>query len=111
MVMVDCSEPVLNQEAVDMVERILPDTIVPRFSKSPVLHCLRIFKPYTQNILKYMPEIRNVHHKKSKSCHFLPKENLFSVSLTDCYVAPEDYRSVQLEQNHHESPRWELVSL
>lgn len=42
----DCSEPVLSQDAVDIVERILPEARVPRFSKSLVLRCLRIFKPW-----------------------------------------------------------------
>lgn len=44
--MPDCEEPVLIHEAVDTVDLILPVCPVPRFSKSPVLRCLRIFKPW-----------------------------------------------------------------
>ena len=45
----DCSDPVLSHEAVDMVDRMLPDARVPRFSKSPVLRCFLILRPYGIN--------------------------------------------------------------
>lgn len=41
----DCSDPVLNQEAVDIVDRMLPEARVPRVAKSPVLRCFRILRP------------------------------------------------------------------
>lgn len=41
----DCEDPVLIHDAVDTVERMLPDAPVPRFSKSPVLRCFFNFKP------------------------------------------------------------------
>lgn len=41
----DCDDPVLIHDAVDTVDRILPDAAVPRFSKSPVLRCFFSFKP------------------------------------------------------------------
>lgn len=44
--MADCDEPVLIHEAVETVDRMLPDAIVPRFSKSLVLRCFFNFKPY-----------------------------------------------------------------
>lgn len=44
----DCDEPVLIQEAVETVERMLPDATVPRFSKSPVLRCFFSFNPWTK---------------------------------------------------------------
>mgnify|MGYP007092094916 CR=1 FL=1 len=42
--MPDCEDSVLIHEAVDAVERMLPEP-VPLFSKSPVLLCFRIFSP------------------------------------------------------------------
>lgn len=42
--MPDCDDSVLIHDAVDAVERMLPEP-VPRFSKSPVLRCFRIFRP------------------------------------------------------------------
>lgn len=44
--MADCDDPVLIHEAVETVDRMLPDAIVPRFSKSLVLRCFFNFKPY-----------------------------------------------------------------
>lgn len=44
----DCDDSVLNQDAVDAVDRMLP-VPVPRFSKSPVLFCFLILSPCTRN--------------------------------------------------------------
>lgn len=52
VVRLDCSEPVLIQDADDMVDLMLPEAMVPRFSRSPVLRCLRIFRPCTQEKIR-----------------------------------------------------------
>lgn len=43
--MADCDDPVLIHDAVETVDRMLPDAAVPRFSRSPVLRCFFNFKP------------------------------------------------------------------
>lgn len=64
----DCDEPVLIHEAVETVERMLPDATVPRFSRSPVLRCFFSFNPwwhyrfikkkqYNYSSLNYIPII------------------------------------------------------
>lgn len=56
VVRLDCSEPVLIQDADDMVDLMLPEAMVPRFSRSPVLRCLRIFRPCTQKKITFIQE-------------------------------------------------------
>lgn len=41
----DCEDSVLSHDAIDAVDRMLPDP-VPRFSKSPVLRCFLILRPW-----------------------------------------------------------------
>lgn len=48
----ECAESVLTHEALLPVERRLAE--VPRFSRSPVERCLRIFKPCTHNMMVSM---------------------------------------------------------
>lgn len=44
----DCDEPVLIQDAVETVDRMLPEATVPRFSKSLVLRCFFNLRPCKQ---------------------------------------------------------------
>lgn len=54
--MPDCEDSVLIHEAVDAVERMLPEP-VPRFSKSPVLRCFRIFRPDKRPFLVFSTKL------------------------------------------------------
>lgn len=94
LVVADCAESVLTQDADEPVDRILPDP--PFLSRSPVLRCFFSFRPWKEKISTVETICqglkKKVKHKNRRSFKNLLKylnKNYFILEIK-CFVSSRD---------------------